>query len=235
MKSEKNRLLILICRLGSIFLTENPVFVAPGCEYSKGTGFEEHEFFEAPSIRKIGETYYFIYSSIVMHELCYAVSDSPTKGFSYGGVLVSNCDMHIDTYKPAQMPAAYGANNHGSIVNILGEWYIFYHRHTNGTWYSRQGCAEKLNVQKDGSISQAEMTSCGLNGGPLKGKGEYPAYIACNLFTDTPSVYVGDNRFPKVMQEVINTINRIKYICDNEKDIKAALDSRLPKIDMSSY
>jgi hypothetical protein len=27
----------------------------------------------------------------------------------------------------------------------------------------------------------AEMTSCGLNGGPLKAEGSYPAYIACNL------------------------------------------------------
>ena len=26
------------------------------------------------------------------------------------------------------------------------------------------------------------MTSCGLNGGPLEGKGEYATYICCNLF-----------------------------------------------------
>ena len=75
-------------------------------------------------------------SSEVMHELCYAVSKSPTSGFRYGGVIVSNCDLHIDTYKPADMPTAYGANNHGSIIQIGEEWYIFYHRHTNGTWYS---------------------------------------------------------------------------------------------------
>ena len=44
----------------------------------------------------------------------------------------------------ADMPTAYGANNHGSIVQIGEDWYIFYHRHTNNTWYSRQGCARKL-------------------------------------------------------------------------------------------
>ena len=44
-------------------------------------------------------------------------------------------------------------------------------------------------------------TSCGLNGQALVGKGEYPAYIACHLFTDTPSVYVGGDRFPKIMQD----------------------------------
>ena len=42
----------------------------------------------------------------------------PTGGFKYGGVIVSNCDLHIDTYKPADMPTAYGANNHGSMVQI---------------------------------------------------------------------------------------------------------------------
>lgn len=67
-----------------------------------------------------------------------------------------------DKYKPVDMTAAYGANNHGSIEQINGQWYIFYHRHTNGTWYSRQGCAEKIEVLEDGGIPQVEMTSCGL-------------------------------------------------------------------------
>lgn len=80
------------------------------------------------------------------------------------------------------MVAAFGANNHGSIIEINDKWYIFYHRHTNGTWYSRQVCAEELAVNKDGSFSQAHITSCGLNNGPLRGKGYYPAYIACNMF-----------------------------------------------------
>ncbi len=182
-------------------ILEEPVTVVPGCEYSEGTGYEGHAFFEASSIRKKGELYYFVYSSQVMHELCYATSRIPTGDFVYGGVIVSNCDLHIDTYKPGDMPAAYGANNHGSIVEIGQDWYVFYHRQTNGTWYSRQGCAEKLCFREDGSIPQAELTSCGLNGGPLSGKGVYPAYLACNLFTDEPSAYVGGDRFPRIMQD----------------------------------
>ena len=182
-------------------ILEEPVTIVPGCEYSAGTGYEGHAFFEASSIRKREDTYYFIYSSQVMHELCYAVSKNPTGDFVYGGVIVSNCDMHIDSYKPADMPMAYGANNHGSIVQIGEDWYIFYHRHTNGTWYSRQGCAEKINFREDGSIPQVEITSCGLNSGPLRGKGIYPAYIACHLFTRESSAYVGGDRFPKVMQD----------------------------------
>lgn len=34
----------------------------PGTHNSKGTGFEGHEFYEASSIRKFGDKYYFIYS-----------------------------------------------------------------------------------------------------------------------------------------------------------------------------
>ena len=176
-----------------------PQVIVPGICYSAGTQYEGHAFFEASSIRRVNGKYYFIYSSEVMHELCYAVSDSPLGGFNYGGVLVSNTDLHINTYKPADMPANRGANNHGSMIELGGEWYIFYHRHTNGTWFSRQGCAEKISFAPDGSIPQVEITSCGLNGGPLSDKGEYPAYIACNIFTKEHKMYVEPGA-PRVVQ-----------------------------------
>ena len=136
-----------------------------------------------------------------MHEMCYATADDPRGPFKYGGVIVSNADIGISKDKPADLPVAYGGNDHGSIVEINGNWYIFYHRQTNGSWYSRQGCAEKIEIKEDGSIPQVEMTSCGLNNGPLPGTGYYPAYLACNLFTDKPSVYVGGDQFPKIMQD----------------------------------
>jgi len=72
-------------------------------------------------------------------------------------------------------------NNHGGIVQADGQWYIFYHRQTNGTEFSRQGCAERIKIDENGKIEQVEITSCGLNGGPLKGSGTYPAAIACHL------------------------------------------------------
>ncbi len=202
-RGDKSRTGAMMTVLDSDMLTilEEPEIVAPGCEYECGTGFEGHAYFEAASIRKCRDKYYFIYSSTPMHELCYATSGSPRGPFIYGGVLVSNCDLHIDTYKPADQPMAYGANNHGSMVEINGEWYIFYHRQTNGSWYSRQGCAEKLTVLSDGSIPQVEITSCGLNGGPLVGKGEYPAYIACHLFYQKPGMYVGDPYAPRIVQD----------------------------------
>ncbi len=202
----------MVTRLGPDMLTvqAGPSTLMPSRPYAGGTQWAGHEFFEASSIRKFGGLYYFVYSSVAMHELCYATSPRPDGGFTYGGVLVSNCDMHIDSYKPADMPAYYGANNHGGLVRIGDEHYIFYHRHTDGTNFSRQGMAERVALLPDGSIPQVEMTSCGLNGGPLEGRGIHPAHIACNLFTDKPSVYTGgsggngfwmDGCFPKITQD----------------------------------
>lgn len=182
-------------------IREAPRFVVPGCQYSKGTGFEGHAYFEAASIRKRGDTYYFVYSSEKMHELCYAYSKSPVEGFKYGGVIVSNNDLGIDSYKPADMPVAAGGNNHGSIVEIKGQWYIFYHRQTNNTWYSRQGCAEPIYFDENGQIRQVEMTSCGLNGCVLEGEGTYPAYLACNLYAPGSLPMVGYHMQPHIMQD----------------------------------
>ncbi len=219
--ASRNGAMVTVLSEDMLTIKEAPVFVAPGCEYAKGTDYEAHPYFEAPSIRKIKDTYYLIYSSLAGHELCYATSKSPTSGFTYQGVIVSNCDMHIDTYKPADLPMAYAANNHGGLVKIGSHWYIFYHRHTNGTWYSRQGCAEKVVIAPDGKIAQVEMTSCGLNGGPLVGKGEYPAYLACNLFTDKPCAFVDGDRYPMVKQDGKDGDEEIGYIANMKNSATA--------------
>ncbi len=161
-------------------VTSEPKMVAPSRTDAIGTPWEKHGFFEASSIRKIGDTYYFIYSSEAQHELCYATSKYPDKDFTYGGVIISNGDIGYQGRKEKDKLAIIG-NNHGSIEKINGKWYVFYHRQTHKTSYSRQGCAEEIQILPDGSIPQVEMTSCGLNGGPLVAKGCYNATIACNL------------------------------------------------------
>lgn len=145
-----------------------------------GTGFAGHAFFEGSSMRKIGDTYYFIFSTINNHELAYATSKYPDRDFTFGGVIVSNGDIGYKGRKPADRLARTG-NTHGSIQYINGEWYVFYHRQTHKNEFSRQACAERIEIRPDGFIPQVEMTSCGLNGGPLKAEGTYPAVIACNL------------------------------------------------------
>lgn len=161
-------------------IASEPVRIVPGQFSAKGTSFEGHAFYEASSIRKIGDLYYFIYSSQLNHELCYATSKYPDKDFVYRGTIISNCDIGYQGRKSEDSLNLAGTN-HGSIECINGQWYIFYHRLTHGTDYSRQACAEPIRILPDGSIPQVEITSCGLNNGPLLALGEYPAAIACNI------------------------------------------------------
>ena len=152
-----------------------------GEKESIGTPYEGHAFLEASSMRKFNGTYYFIYSSLNSHELCYAVSDHPTGGFQYGGILVSNGDIGLPGVNDVNHAKNSTGNTHGSLIEIGGKYYIFYHRHSNRKQSSRQACAEEIRF-KDGKFYQAEMTSCGLNGGPLNGTEHYPSYIACNVY-----------------------------------------------------
>ena len=171
-----------VMELGEDMLTviSKPRLIIPKTGHSNGTGFEGHEFYEASSMRKINGKYYFIYSSILSHELCYAISNRPDGGFRYGGTLVSIGDVG---FKGNNCAMNYTGNTHGSLVKVKDQWYVFYHRQSNGNLYSRQGCAEPITIGADGSIRQVEITSCGLNGGPLEGKGEYSSHIACNLMS----------------------------------------------------
>ena len=171
-------------------LKTEPRKLMPDIHESEGTGFEGHELFEASSIRKINGIYYFVYSSVLSHELCYAISDRPDCGYVYGGTLVSIGDIGLNGRTKEETLNPLG-NTHGGIECADGKWYVFYHRQTNRTNFSRQGCAEEIHFDEKGHISQAEVTSCGLNGGPLKGHGCYPAYICCQLTAENGTVFSG--------------------------------------------
>ena len=58
--------------------------------------------------------------------------------FTYGGYIVDN---------GVEYP---GGNDHGSIACLNGQWYIFYHRMTNGSIMSRRACVEKIDILSDG-------------------------------------------------------------------------------------
>jgi arabinoxylan arabinofuranohydrolase len=157
-----------------------PKMVIPSETQSKGSGFEGHEYFEGPSIRKIGRLYYLVYSSVLSHELCYATSFYPDREFKFGGTIISNADVGYEG-RSAKHMAIDSGNNHGGIVKICNQWYVFYHRHTHGSDYSRQACAEPIWIQEDGRIEQVPITSCGLNGGPLQLDEPLSAFACCGL------------------------------------------------------
>lgn len=129
--------------------------------------------------------------------MCYAVSEHPLSGYRYGGTLVDLGDLYMeDGTNDETRGTNYLGNTHGGMAELNGQWYIFYHRQTNQHSYSRQACAEPLKRTPDGGFQQAEVTSCGLNGGPLDGIGEYEARIACNLWSKHGVVRY-DKRFNK--------------------------------------
>ncbi|MBO2517363.1 MAG: xylan 1,4-beta-xylosidase [Clostridiales bacterium] len=129
---------------------------------------EPFRFYEACSPRKIGNTYYIVYSPRRGSCLDYATSDSPLGPYTYRGTIIDN---GID------YP---GGNNHGGLCCINGQWYIFYHRTSNKTVFSRQACVERVDIQPDGTIRQVEMTSLGFQSS-LDPYEVTSAHIACVL------------------------------------------------------
>ena len=121
---------------------------------------------EGPSPRKINGVYYLVFAA--GENLSYATSDSPNGPFTYRGVIVSNSGD------------APGGNIHGGLVELNGQWYIFYHRMTNNSVFSRRACAERVTIEADGSIRKVEQTSLGFQSS-LDPYQTTPADIACVL------------------------------------------------------
>ena len=135
---------------------------------------KEHFFHEGGYMVKRNGIYYFVYAHMGRKGMptCigYATSKSPLGPFQYGGVIVDNDGCDPENW-----------NNHGSIVEFKGQWYVFYHRTTNGCKNSRKACVEPIFFNKDGSIDEVEMTSQGA-GKPLDAFSEIEAERACLLF-----------------------------------------------------
>lgn len=166
----------------------------------KGTLLYEHPFYEAASIRKFDDLYYLVYSSGHNNELAYATSKYPDREFVCRGVIISNADLGLNGNT---LPKAPAGTIHGGIEKISGQFYIFYHRCTHGTDFSRQACAEPIEIEPDGTIRQVEITSCGLNCNPLDGRATYPASICCNLYSGgkMPLGLKHRYQFPQIIEE----------------------------------
>jgi arabinoxylan arabinofuranohydrolase len=134
---------------------------------------EKHHFHEGSWVFKRNGIYYYVYTSLSPKAeattIAYSTSKSPLGPFTYRGIIIDNagCD-----------PCSW--NDHGSVVQYKGEWYIFYHRSTHACQAMRKACVEKIHFNKDGSIPQVEMTSQGA-AGPLDAYSVTDAARACLL------------------------------------------------------
>ncbi|MDP4208844.1 MAG: hypothetical protein Q8928_08535 [Bacteroidota bacterium] len=115
-------------------------------------------FFEASSIRKVGNKYITVFSGYSGPEygvgstnstLRYAVADSPLGPWKSGGVLVDSRGpvLNQDGFKIQTTNA--GHNTHGSIEQINGQWYVFYHRPPRGFGFARQAVVAPITIQWD--------------------------------------------------------------------------------------
>lgn len=127
------------------------------CLYA-GEDPKAFNFFEASSIRKIGNKYVTIYSGYSGSEygmgqsnstLRYAYSDSPLGPWKSGGVLVDSRAPMPDKDGGRLQTTNGGHNTHGSIEQINGQWYVFYHRPPRNFGFARQAMVAPIHVDYD--------------------------------------------------------------------------------------
>lgn len=115
-------------------------------------------FFEASSIRKVGNKFVSIYSGYSGPEygvgssnstLRYVVGDSPLGPWKSGGVLVDSRAPVLNKNGNAIQTTNAGHNTHGSIQEINGQWYVFYHRPPRGFGFARQAMVAPISVSWD--------------------------------------------------------------------------------------
>ena len=154
----------------------------------------EHGFHEGISMRKLNGIYYLVYTDISRGRatsIGYATSESPLGPFKKQGIIIDNtgCD-----------PGSW--NNHGSIQEFQGQWYIFYHRSTHNGKFSRRVCVEPIFFDENGLIAEVEMTTQGADG-PIDPSLEMEAANAClmggRLYIDS---YSGSGDFYEYLTHI---------------------------------
>ncbi len=181
---------------------------------------ENDAFFEASSPRKVMGKYVYIYSKRyytpvpelgVYTEnngfLSYKVSDKPLEGFEPGGDISFNGGEILKNPDGSGTMTYRWGNNHGSIMEVNGKWYVFYHRQTGVNEFSRQAMLEPIDVAmdkngrlfigdvcyKDGepvSSKPVEMTSQGAHINGLDARKLISAGYACHIFGGKKRAYI---------------------------------------------
>ena len=132
-----------------------------GTEYPNvfpGEDLGAFNFFEAASIRKIGNKFVWVYSgysgpdyglSSTNSALRYAYGDTPLGPWKSGGVLVDSRAVVLNEDGTALQTTYAGHNTHGSIEKINDQWYAFYHRAPRGFGNARQPMVAPVTIEWD--------------------------------------------------------------------------------------
>ena len=115
-------------------------------------------FFEAASIRKIGNKYVWVYSGYsgpdyglgsTNSTLRYAYGDTPLGPWRNGGVLVDSRAPVLNQDGSRLQTSYAGHNTHGSIEQINDQWYVFYHRAPRSFGFARQPMVAPVIIEND--------------------------------------------------------------------------------------
>jgi hypothetical protein len=115
-------------------------------------------FFEAASIRKVGNKFVWVYSGYsgpdygmgsTNSALRYCFGDSPLGPWRSGGVLVDSRGPVLNETGSELVGGAFAHNTHGSIEFINDQWYAFYHRPPRGFGNARQSMVAPVTIQWD--------------------------------------------------------------------------------------
>jgi hypothetical protein len=132
-----------------------------GSEYKalyEGQNPLDFNFFEASSIRQVGNKYVMVFSGYSGKEyglgntnsaLRYAFGDSPLGPWRSGGVLVDSRGVVVGQDGAKLITTNFGHNTHGSIQEINGQWYVFYHRPPRGFGNARQSMVAPVKITWD--------------------------------------------------------------------------------------
>ena len=124
----------------------------------KGQNPGDFNFFEASSIRKVGNKYVMVFSgysgpdyglSSTNSALRYAFGDSPLGPWRSGGVLVDSRGVVPDENGEHLTTSNAAHNTHGSLQEINGQWYVFYHRPPRGFGNARQSMVAPVKIEWD--------------------------------------------------------------------------------------
>ncbi len=132
-----------------------------GSEYKalyQGQNPLDFNFFEASSIRQVGNKYVMVFSGYSGKEygqgntnsaLRYAYGDSPLGPWRAGGVLVDSRGIVPNEDGTHLVGTNYAHNTHGSLQEINGQWYVFYHRPPRGFANARQAMVAPVKIEWD--------------------------------------------------------------------------------------
>jgi len=124
----------------------------------KGQNPGEFNFFEASSIRQVGNKYVMVFSGYsgpdyglesTNSALRYAFGDSPLGPWRSGGVLVDSRGVVPDETGEHLTTKNFAHNTHGSLQEINGQWYVFYHRPPRGFGNARQAMVAPVKIEWD--------------------------------------------------------------------------------------